>query len=60
MGENAYSILVGKPTGKILFGRHRHSTEDNIKTGLKIIKYEGVKWVHLAQNRNQWQDLVYM
>jgi hypothetical protein len=44
MGEmrNAYKVLVTKPEGEKLLGRHSHAWEDNIKTGLKEIECEGV------------------
>jgi hypothetical protein len=29
--RNAYKILVGKPEGKKLFGKHKRRREDNIK-----------------------------
>jgi hypothetical protein len=37
MGEmrNAYTILVGKPEGKIPLGRPRRAWEDNIKMDIK-------------------------
>jgi hypothetical protein len=28
---HVYGVLVGKPKGKILFGRPRHKWEDNIE-----------------------------
>jgi hypothetical protein len=31
---------------------------DNIKMGLGEIRSEGVHWIHLAKDRDQWQDLV--
>jgi hypothetical protein len=31
---------------------------DNIKMDLKKILLENVDWIHLAQNRDQWQILV--
>jgi hypothetical protein len=52
--RNAYRILVRKPEKKILFGRHRHRQEDNIKMDLREMGYEGVDWIHLAQDRDQW------
>jgi hypothetical protein len=57
MGEvrNAYGTLVGKPEGKRPLGRPARRREDNIRmeTG-----WEGVDWIHLAQDRDQWQALV--
>jgi hypothetical protein len=55
MGEkrNAYRVLVGKPEGKRSFGRPRRRWEDNCNTDLKGIGWEGVKWIHVAQDRGQ-------
>jgi len=60
MGEmkNAYKILVRKPEGKRLLRRPRHRWEDNIRTDLKEIGCEGVDWLHVAQDRDQWQAVV--
>jgi hypothetical protein len=37
LGEkrNAYRVSVGKPEGKILLGRPRHTWEDNMKMDLR-------------------------
>jgi hypothetical protein len=32
--------------------------EDNIKIDLKEIGWEGVDWMHLTQDRDQWRNLV--
>jgi hypothetical protein len=32
--------------------------EDNIGTDLKEIVWEGVDWMHLAQDRDQWKTPV--
>jgi hypothetical protein len=32
----------------------------DVKTDLKEIGCEGVDWIHLVQDRNQWQTLVNM
>jgi hypothetical protein len=29
--------------------------EDNIRIDLREIRWEGVDWIHLAQDREQWQ-----
>jgi hypothetical protein len=62
MGEtrNAYRILVGKPEGKRPLGRPRHRWVDNIKIGLREIRWEGRDWIELAQDRDQWRALVNM
>jgi hypothetical protein len=54
--QNAYKILVGKPEGKRPHGRLVCIWEDNIKIDLKERMWEGVDWIHLAQNRDWWQQ----
>jgi hypothetical protein len=60
MGEkrNAYRLLVGKPGGKRPLGRPRRRSVDNIKMDLREIGWDGVVWIDLAQDRNQWRALV--
>jgi hypothetical protein len=60
MGEkrNAYRILVGKPERKRPLGRQRRRWVDNIKIDLKEIGWNGVDWIYLAQDRDQWRTLV--
>jgi hypothetical protein len=36
-GRNMYTVLVGKPKGKIPLGRPRHRCEDGIKMDLREI-----------------------
>jgi hypothetical protein len=35
--RNSYNMLVGKPEGKRLLGRHRQRCEDNIRMDLREI-----------------------
>jgi hypothetical protein len=60
MGEtrNADRILVGKPEGKRPLGRPRRRWVDNIKMDLTEIGWDGVDWIELAQDRDQWRALV--
>jgi hypothetical protein len=57
MGEtrNAYRILVGKPEGKRPLGRRRRMWVDNIKMDLREIGWDGIDWIELAQDRDQWR-----
>jgi hypothetical protein len=50
--RSAYKTLGGKFEGMIPHGRYRHRCESN--TDLR----ESVDWIHLAQDRDQWQALV--
>jgi hypothetical protein len=60
MGErrNAYRVLVRKPEGQRPLRRHRRKWEDNIKMDLKGIGWDGVDWIDLTQDRDQWRDLM--
>jgi hypothetical protein len=37
MRRGTQRILVRRPEGKILLGRHRHRWEDNIKMALELV-----------------------
>jgi hypothetical protein len=50
--------LYEKSEGKRQIGRHRCRWEDNIRMGLREIGWEGVHWIHLVQDRDQWWVLV--
>jgi hypothetical protein len=53
--RNAYRILVGKPEGKRPLGRPRLRWEDNIRMDLREIGGDGMDWIDLAQDRDQWR-----
>jgi hypothetical protein len=57
-GRNAYRILVGKPEGKRPLGRPRRRCVDNIKMDLREIGWDGMDWIDLAKDRDQWRALV--
>jgi hypothetical protein len=60
MGDtrNAYRILVEKPGGKRPLARPRRRGVDNIKMDLREIGWDGMDWIDLAQDRDQWRALV--
>jgi hypothetical protein len=60
MGDkrNSYRILVGKPERKIPLGRPRRRWVDTIEMDLREIGCNGVDWVDMAQDRDQWRALV--
>jgi hypothetical protein len=49
---------VGKPEGKRPLGRPRRRWVDNIKIDLRETGWDGMDWIHMAQDRDQWRDLV--
>jgi hypothetical protein len=56
--RNTYRILVGKPEGKRPLGRPRCEWVDNIKIDLREIRWDGMDWIDLAQDWDQWRALV--
>jgi hypothetical protein len=60
MGDmrNAYRMLVAKPEGKRPLGRLGLRWKDNIKMDLSEIVLEGMDWIYLAQDRDQWQVIM--
>jgi hypothetical protein len=51
--RNAYKILVSKHGGMWSLGRPRCRWEDNITMDLMEIGWEGMDWIHLAQDRDR-------
>jgi hypothetical protein len=49
------TILVGKPEGTRPTGRPRRGWVDNIKMDLREIGWDGVDWIDMAQDRDQWR-----
>jgi hypothetical protein len=50
--------IVGKPEGRRPLGRPRRSWVDNIKMNLREIGWDGMDWIDLAQDRDQWRAIV--
>jgi hypothetical protein len=56
--RNAYRILMGKPEGNRPLGRLRRRWVNNIKMVVREIGWDGMDWIDLAQDRDQWKALV--
>jgi hypothetical protein len=56
--RNAYRILVGKPEAKRPLGRPRRRWVDNIRIDLREIGWDGMNWIYLPQDRDQWRAIV--
>jgi hypothetical protein len=56
--RNAYGILVGKPEEKRPLGKPRRRWMGSIKMGLREIEWDGMDYIDLAQDRDQWRALV--
>jgi hypothetical protein len=48
-------ILVGRPEGKRQLERPRRKRVDNIKINPREIECDGMDWIDLAQDRDQWR-----
>jgi hypothetical protein len=59
MGDtrNAYMILLGKPEEKRLLEGPRRRWVDNITVDLREMGWDGMDWIELAQDRDQWMAL---
>jgi hypothetical protein len=49
--RNAYGLLLGNPDGKIPLGGPRHRWVDNIIKDHREIRWDGMDWMHLTQDR---------
>jgi hypothetical protein len=56
--RKVYKVLMGKPEGKRPLGRPRCRWEHGIKMDLGEIGWEGVEWIHLAEDRDFWPACV--
>jgi hypothetical protein len=56
--RNACRIWVGKPERKRPLGRPRHWCKNNIKMDLMEIRWGGMDWIDVAEDRDQWKALV--
>jgi hypothetical protein len=56
--RNACRILVGYPEGKGPLGRQRRRWVNNIKIYPRSRVWDGMNWINLTQDRDQWRALV--
>jgi hypothetical protein len=56
--KNVYRVLVRESEGKRPLGRPRCRWGDNIKMDLRERGWDGMDWIDLAQDRDQWRALV--
>jgi hypothetical protein len=55
--ENKYKILVAKSERKRSPGRLKRTWDDKFKIDLRETACDGVDWIHLAPDRDQWRTL---
>jgi hypothetical protein len=53
--KNVYRILVGKTERKRPLGSPRRRWEYNMKADLRGMGLDGMDWIDLAQDRDQWR-----
>jgi hypothetical protein len=58
--RNVYRILLGKPEGKRPLGIPRRRWMNNIKMDLRVIGWDGMDWIDVAQDSDKWRALVNM
>jgi len=56
--KSAYKTSVGEHEGKRQLGTSWRRWEDNIRTDISEIVWEGMDWIHLVQNWGHWRALV--
>jgi hypothetical protein len=56
--RNAQKCLVGRPKRQRPREGSRRAWDDIIRTNPKEIACEGLDWINLAQDRDQWRALV--
>jgi hypothetical protein len=56
LGQRA---MMWRPEGNTL-GRPTLRLEDNIKISLREVRWKGVNWIHVAQERENWRAVLNM
>jgi hypothetical protein len=60
MGEKNTCIFLGKSRGNRPLGRQSRRWKNNNLIDLRVTGLEGVDWINLPQDRDQWRALVKM
>ena len=56
--KSAYTVLLWKHEGTGTVEKPRGRWEDNIKMYVKEVGWEGVDWISLFQDRQEWRAVV--
>jgi hypothetical protein len=56
--RNAYRILVGRLEVRRPLEIPRRRWVENIKIDLRVIEWDGIDWIDMDQDRDQWRALV--
>jgi hypothetical protein len=54
-----YRVLVGKPKEERSLGRTRRRGQENSKLDLEEVKWRGLDWTDLSQDRDRWRAVEY-
>jgi hypothetical protein len=52
--RDVYRVLVGKPDEERQLGRPMRRWEDNIKMNIRVVRWWGIYWIDMAQDRDRW------
>jgi hypothetical protein len=55
--EKAYKTFTGKPEGKKPLERRSRRWKDNIRTDIRVMVWEDMDCIHLAQDKDQWRAM---
>jgi len=50
--------LVGISNGRRALGRQRRRWKSNIEIDLQEVRWGGMDWIDLVQDRDRWRELV--
>ena len=56
--RGVYRVLVGKLDEKRQLGIPRRRWEHNIKMNIREVRWWGIYWIDMAQDRDSWRALV--